>query len=45
MYIVFFFINNSNVDVSCLNKSKLDLNRKGTHYLAKNFRKHIFNIE
>ena len=26
----FFFINNSNIDVSCLNKSKLRLNRKGT---------------
>ena len=41
----FFFINNSNIDVSCLNKSKLHLNRKGTQYLANNFRKHIFNIE
>ena len=41
----FFFINNSNIDLSCLNKSKLHLSRKGTHYLAKNFRKHIFNIE
>ena len=26
----FFFIDNSNVDVSCLNKRKLHLNRKGT---------------
>ena len=26
----FFFTDNSNVDVSCLNKSKLHLNRKGT---------------
>ena len=26
----FFFIDNSNVDVSCLNKRKLNLNRKGT---------------
>ena len=41
----FFFINNSNIDVSYLNKSKFHLNRKGTHYLANNFRKHIFNIE
>ena len=41
----FFFIKNSNIDVSCLNKSKLHLNRKDTHYLANNFRKHIFNIE
>ena len=41
----FFFINKSNIDVSCLNKRKLHLNRKGTYYLANNFRKHIFNIE
>ena len=41
----FFFIKNSNIDVSCLNKSKLHLNRKGAHYLANNFRKHIFDIE
>ena len=41
----FFFINNSKIDVSCLNKSKLPLKRKGTHYLAINFRKHIFNTE
>ena len=32
-------------DASCLSKSKLHLHRKGTHYLANNFRKHIFNIE
>ena len=36
---------NSNIDASCLNKSKLHLNRKGTSYLAKNFRNHIFNIK
>ena len=41
----FFFINNSNIDASCLNKSKLHLNRKGTSYLANNFRNHIFNIK
>ena len=41
----FFFIDNNNIDVSCLNKSKLHLNRKGTYYLASNFRKLIFNIE
>ena len=41
----FFFIDNSNIDASCLNKSKLHLNRKGTSYLANNFRKHIFNIK
>ena len=27
----FFFVNNSNIDLSCLNKSNLHLNRKGTH--------------
>ena len=43
--IEFFFINNSNTDASCLNKSKLHLNRKGTSYLAKNFIKRIFNIK
>ena len=36
---------NSNIDASCLNKSKLHLNRKGTSYLANNLRKHIFNIK
>ena len=41
----FFFINNSNIDTSCLNKSKLHLNRKGRSYLANNFRNHIFNIK
>ena len=41
----FFFIVNSNIDASCLNKSTLHLNRKGTSYLVKNFRNHIFNIK
>ena len=41
----FFFIDNSNIDASCLNKSKLHLNSKGTSYLAKNFRNHFFNIK
>ena len=41
----FFFIDNSNIDASCLNKSKFHLNKKGTYYLANNIRKHIFNIE
>ena len=41
----FFLIDNSNIDATCLNKSKLLLDRKGTYYLANNFRKHIFNIE
>ena len=38
----FFFIDNSNIDGSCLNRSKLHLNRKDTSYLANNFRNHIF---
>ena len=41
----FFFIENSNNDASCLNKSKLYINRKGTSNLANNFRKYIFNIK
>ena len=41
----FFFIDNSNIELSCLNKSKLHPNRKGTSYLANNFRNHIFNIK
>ena len=40
----FFLIDNSNIDASCLNKSKLHLNRKGTSYLAKNFRNHILTL-
>ena len=31
------FIDNSNIDRSCLNRGKLHLNRKGTAALAKNF--------
>ena len=38
----FFFIDNSNTDGSCLNRSKLHLNRKDASYLANNFRNHIF---
>ena len=41
----FFFINNSNIDWTCWNKSKLHLNRKVAYYIANNFRKHAFNIE
>ena len=40
----FFFINNSNINASCLNKSKLHLNRKGTSYPANNFRKHFLTL-
>ena len=38
----FFFIDNSNIDASCLNISKLHLNREGTHYLTL---VHTFKIE
>ena len=31
-----FFVDNSNIDGTCLNKSKLHLNRKGTGALVKN---------
>ena len=31
------FLDNSNIDGSCLNRGKLHLNRKGTAALAKNF--------
>ena len=41
----FFFVDNNNIDTSCLSKTKLHLNRKGTSDLANNFRKHIFNIQ
>ena len=35
------FINNSNIDKSCLNRSKLHLNRKGSPFLANNFKKFV----
>ena len=41
----FFFIDNSYIDASCLNKSKLHLNRKGISYLASNFRRYIFKVK
>ena len=31
------FIDNNNIDRSCLNKDKLHLNRRGSSYLANNF--------
>ena len=31
------FINDNNIDDSCLNKSKLHLNKSGTALLVKNF--------
>ena len=39
-----YFIDNSNLDSSCLNRGKLHLNRKGTAYLARNIRNAISNI-
>ena len=44
LFLKFFFIDNNNIDTTCLNKSKLHLNRKGTYYLANNFRKYIFKL-
>ena len=41
----FFFIDYSNIDANCLNKSKFYINGKSTYYLESNFRKYIFNIE
>ena len=32
----FIYIDNNNVNESCLNKSKLHLNKKGTNFLSKN---------
>lgn len=39
-----FFIDNSNVDISCLNRSKLHCNKKGDALLAKNFLNFLQNI-
>ena len=35
------FVDNSNIDASCLNRGKLHLNRQGTSILADNFRKSL----
>lgn len=38
------FIDNANIDpLTCLNRSKLHLNRKGTYLLSNNFRSHILS--
>ena len=34
---VFSFIDDNNIDRSCLNKGKLDPNRRASSYLANNF--------
>ena len=35
------FVDNSNMDASCLNRGKLHLNRQGTSILADSFRKSL----
>ena len=40
-----YFINNKNINESCLNNSKLHLNPKGTAYLATNFINAMRNIK
>ena len=37
----FLFIDNSNIDTSCLNRGNLHVNRQGTSILANNFRKSL----
>ena len=38
------FIDNSNIDESCLNRSKLHLNRRGSYFLANNFKKLVNSL-
>ena len=38
------FIDNSNIDRTCLNKGKLHLNRRGLSYLANNFKKFVGSL-
>ena len=38
------FIDNNNIDRSCLNKGKLHLNRRGLSYLANNFKKFVGSL-
>ena len=40
----FSFIDNNNIDRSCLNKGKLHLNRRGSSYLANNFKKFVGSL-
>ena len=35
------FIDNNNIDKSCLNKGKLHLNRRGSSFLGNNFKKFV----
>ena len=38
------FIDNSNIDKSCLNRSKLHLNRRGSSFLANNFKQFVNSL-
>ena len=38
------FIDNSNIDKSCLNRCKLQLNRRGSSFLANNFKKFVNSL-
>ena len=38
------FIDNSNIDKSCLNRSKLHLKRRGSSFLANNFKKFVNSL-
>ena len=38
------FIDNNNINESCLNREKLHLNRRGSSYLASNFKKFIESL-
>ena len=38
------FIDNNNIDRTCLNKGKLHLNRRGSSYLANNFKKIVESL-
>ena len=40
----FLFIDNHNIDKSCLNNSKLYLNEKGTNILCQNIRKSLYDF-
>ena len=40
----FSFIDNNNIDRSCLSKGKLHLNKRGSSYLANNFKKFVGSL-
>ena len=43
-YLVLYFIDNSNIDKSCLNRNKLHLNRRGSSFLANSFKKFVNSL-